>query len=81
VIFFGIILIREIAAVWFLGIWIALQLWSGGLTFLQPQSGGGTAFFAHIGGFAFGLATGLVLLAAQRGPRVPRAGRSGDFFR
>ena len=71
VIFFGIILIREIPAVWFLGIWIGLQLWSGGLTFLQPQSGGGTAFFAHIGGFAFGLATGLVLLAARGRPRVP----------
>ena len=70
-IFFGIILIREIPAVWFLGIWIGLQLWSGGLTFLQPQSGGGTAFFAHIGGFAFGLATGLVLLAARGRPRVP----------
>src|ERR1700745_2064638 len=63
-IFVGIILIREIPAVWFLGIWIVLQLWSGGLTFLQPQSGGGTAFFAHIGGFAFGVAT--VLLVARR---------------
>ena len=71
VIFFGIILIREIQAFWFLGIWIGLQLWSGGLTFLHPQSGGGTAFFAHIGGFAFGLATGLVLLATHGRPRVP----------
>jgi membrane associated rhomboid family serine protease len=71
VIFFGIILIREIPAVWFLGIWIGLQLWSGGLAFMHPQSGGGTAFFAHIGGFAFGLATGLVLLATRRRPRVP----------
>ena len=74
-IFFGIILIREIPAVWFLGIWIVLQLWSGGLTFLQPQSGGGTAFFAHIGGFAFGLATGLVLLVARGRPRVPPSSR------
>jgi membrane associated rhomboid family serine protease len=71
VIFFGIILIREIQAYWFLGIWIGLQLWSGGLTFLHPQAGGGTAFFAHIGGFAFGLATGLVLLATRGHPRVP----------
>jgi membrane associated rhomboid family serine protease len=70
-IFFGIILIREIPAVWFLGIWIALQVWSGGLAFVHPQSGGGTAFFAHIGGFAFGLATGLVLVAANRRPRMP----------
>src|SRR5205823_7848042 len=63
VIFFGIILIREIPALWFLGIWIALQAWTGGLSLLHPQAGGGVAFFAHIGGFAFGLATGLLLLA------------------
>ncbi len=68
-IFFGIILIREIPAVWFLGVWIALQLWSGGLSLVSPQSGGGTAFFAHIGGFAFGLAT--VLLVAKHRPRAP----------
>jgi membrane associated rhomboid family serine protease len=70
-IFFGIILIREIPAFWFLGIWIALQAWTGGLSLLHPQSGGGVAFFAHIGGFAFGLATGLVLIATSRRPRVP----------
>ena len=69
VIFFGIILIREIPAIWFLGIWIGLQLWSGGLAILHPQAGGGTAFFAHIGGFAFGAAT--VLLVAKRRPTAP----------
>jgi membrane associated rhomboid family serine protease len=68
-IFFGIILIREIQAFWFLGIWIGLQIWSGGLSLLAPQSGGGTAFFAHIGGFVFGLAT--VLVVAQRRPTPP----------
>jgi membrane associated rhomboid family serine protease len=72
-IFFGIILIREIPAFWFLGIWIALQAWTGGLSLLHPQSGGGVAFFAHIGGFAFGIATGLLLLATKRRPRVPPA--------
>ena len=69
VIFFGIILIREIPAFWFLGIWIALQAWTGGLSLVHPQSGGGVAFFAHIGGFSFGVATGLALLAVRRGPR------------
>jgi membrane associated rhomboid family serine protease len=69
VIFFGIILIREIPAVWFLGVWIGLQIWSGGLSLLSPQSGGGTAFFAHIGGFVFGLAT--VRLVAKRRPSAP----------
>src|SRR5579862_404136 len=50
-IFFGIILIREIPAIWFLGIWILLQAWSGGLSLVTPHAAGGTAFFAHIGGF------------------------------
>ena len=68
-IFFGIILIREIPAFWFLLIWFLLQLWSGGLSFLQPQSGGGTAFFAHIGGFAYGVVT--ILLVARNRPRAP----------
>jgi membrane associated rhomboid family serine protease len=61
VIFFGIILIREIPAILFLGVWIALQAWTGGLSLVHPQGGGGVAFFAHIGGFAFGVLSGLVL--------------------
>ena len=68
-IFFGIILIREIPAVWFLGIWIALQIWTGGLSLVHPQAGGGVAFFAHIGGFVFGLAT--ILLVAKHRPTAP----------
>ncbi len=70
-IFIGIILIREIPALWFLGIWIALQAWTGGLSLVHPQSGGGVAFFAHIGGFAFGVATGLLLRLPRRRQRVP----------
>jgi membrane associated rhomboid family serine protease len=68
-IFFGIILIREIPAVWFLGVWIGLQIWTGGLSLLHPGAGDGTAFFAHIGGFVFGLAT--VFLVAKRRPAAP----------
>jgi membrane associated rhomboid family serine protease len=56
--------------VWFLGIWILFQLWEGGFSILQPQAGGGVAFFAHIGGFAFGLAT--ARLVATRRPLPPR---------
>jgi membrane associated rhomboid family serine protease len=65
----GIVFIREIPAIWFLGIWIGLQIWTGGLSLLHPQNGDGVAFFAHIGGFAFGLAT--VLLVARNRPRAP----------
>jgi membrane associated rhomboid family serine protease len=65
-IFVVIIFFREIPAVWFLGIWIGLQLWAGGFSILHPEAGGGTAFFAHIGGFAFGAAT--ILFVAKRKP-------------
>jgi rhomboid family protein len=64
----GIIFIREIPAIWFLGVWIGLQIWTGGLSLLHPQGADGVAFFAHIGGFAFGLAT--VLLVAKSRPRA-----------
>jgi membrane associated rhomboid family serine protease len=68
----GFVFIREIPAVWFLAVWIGLQLWSGGLSLLAPQGGGGTAFFAHIGGFVFGVAT--VILVAKQRPVVPSSG-------
>jgi len=66
---FIFIFLREIPAVWFLGIWIIFQLWDGGFSILHPESGGGTAFFAHIGGFAFGLLT--IRLLAKRPPLRP----------
>jgi membrane associated rhomboid family serine protease len=69
VIFIGIIFIREIPAFWFLGVWILLQAFTGGLSLLHPESGGGVAFFAHIGGFAFGVASGLLFVLARGRPR------------
>jgi membrane associated rhomboid family serine protease len=39
----------------FLGFWYLFQLWQGGFSLVVPQAGGGVAFFAHIGGFVFGL--------------------------
>jgi len=68
VIFFGLIFLREIPAIWFLGVWIALQLWLGGLGLTRPE-GGGVAFFAHIGGFACELLT--VHCVAKRRPLQP----------
>jgi membrane associated rhomboid family serine protease len=59
----------EVPAVFFLGLWILLQLVEGGVNILSPQSSGGVAFFAHIGGFAFGIAT--VRLLARRPPLRP----------
>ncbi len=62
-------ILREIPAIWFLGIWIAFQLIDGGFAITHPEAGGGVAFFAHVGGFAFGLAT--VYLFATRRPVQP----------
>jgi membrane associated rhomboid family serine protease len=68
-IFFGIIFLREIPAIWFLGIWFLFQLWQGGWAVAHPEAGGGVAFFAHIGGFVFGMAT--ILLVAKQRPLQP----------
>jgi membrane associated rhomboid family serine protease len=68
-IFFGLIFLREIPAVWFLGIWIGFQALTGSLGLTHPDQTGGVAVFAHIGGFAFGLLT--VRLVAKRRPLQP----------
>ena len=41
----------------FLVIWFGFQLISSSASLQHPESGGGVAFFAHIGGFVFGLLT------------------------
>jgi membrane associated rhomboid family serine protease len=69
VIFVIIIFIREFPAWVFLGFWFVLQAWSGGFSLLHPQEGGGVAFFAHIGGFLFGIAT--IYLFRKRQPLRP----------
>ena len=43
-----------IPAVLYLGLWFLFQLWEGSFSFTHPEEGGGVAYFAHIGGFAFG---------------------------
>jgi membrane associated rhomboid family serine protease len=69
VIFLLIIFIREFPAWLFLGFWFVFQLWAGGVSLVQPEAGGGVAFFAHIGGFVFGMAT--VYLFRKRRPLRP----------
>jgi membrane associated rhomboid family serine protease len=55
IIFFFTIL--ELPAIFFLVIWFAQQALFGYFDLLQPTGGGGgVAYFAHIGGFVFGLA-------------------------
>jgi membrane associated rhomboid family serine protease len=60
---------QEIPAWIFLIVWFGFQAWSGGLALVHPQVGGGVAFFAHIGGFVFGVFA--VRLLALRRPLLP----------
>jgi membrane associated rhomboid family serine protease len=53
-IFVFFILFQEIPAWVFLGVWFLFQAWSGGFSLVNPEAGGGVAFFAHVGGFVFG---------------------------
>jgi membrane associated rhomboid family serine protease len=59
----------QIMAWVFLGVWFVYQLIEANFGLLRPGSGGGVAFFAHVGGFTFGV---LVTLAGIR--RRERAG-------
>jgi membrane associated rhomboid family serine protease len=56
----------EIPAIFFLGIWFLLQLISGLGSLGVTSAGGGTAFWAHIGGFVVGIAVGAVLRSRDR---------------
>ena len=55
----------------FLGGWFVLQAWEAGFAVTHPASGGGVAFFAHVGGFLFGAVT--VYLVARRPLLRPRS--------
>lgn len=55
----------ELPALLVLGLWFLIQLLYGTAELAQPVGqGGGVAYFAHIGGFLFGLA--LIKLFADR---------------
>ncbi|HYT65686.1 MAG TPA: rhomboid family intramembrane serine protease [Vicinamibacterales bacterium] len=57
----------EIPAIFFLGIWFLMQLLSGvGSLGVSNAAAGGTAFWAHIGGFVAGVLIGLVLRTRDR---------------
>ena len=61
----------EIPAVIFLGVWFVSQLYSGFLS-LNTAGGmamGGVAWWAHIGGFVFGLLLAMILSPRRRAPR------------
>ncbi len=57
----------EIPAPVFLVLWFAIQFFSGAVSLAETTSGGGVAFFAHVGGF---LAGGAIAYVLRRSGRV-----------
>ena len=69
-IFLGIIFfLREIPAIFFLGVYFLFQVWQAGGQWTNPPESGGVAVFAHLGGFLFGLLA--VFLFRKRAPLRP----------
>jgi membrane associated rhomboid family serine protease len=67
ILFFTVI---ELPALWMLGIWFAQQAIFAAVNLTNPTGGGGgVAYFAHIGGFAFGLLA--IRLLATNVKQVP----------
>jgi membrane associated rhomboid family serine protease len=66
--FFGPIF--ELPAVIFLGWWALLQFFNGSLSLAARGDAGGVAWWAHVGGFAFGMIVSL--FAAKESPRRRR---------
>lgn len=61
-----------IPAIFFLGIWFVLQVFSGVVQLSVAQRAGGVAFVAHVGGFVAGLLFGAVTAAlTRRSARAP----------
>jgi membrane associated rhomboid family serine protease len=50
----------------FLGVWFLFQLFLGDFALIHPGNGGGVAFFAHVGGFVFGVVVAMVLTRAGK---------------
>jgi membrane associated rhomboid family serine protease len=61
-------------AVLVIGFWFYLQLRDAHDSLVHPASGGGVAFFAHIGGFVFGALTVRFLMVRPPAPRLRRRG-------
>ena len=58
----------RLPAWFFLGLWFLLQLFAGNFALVHPDKtgGSGVAFFAHVGGFVFGVVVAIILTRAGR---------------
>ena len=59
----------RVAAILFLGLWIGQQLLAGLGSLASTSQTGGVAWWAHIGGFVFGVLAGFYF--KKRSPRIP----------
>jgi len=69
----------RISAYFFLGFWFLYQLYEAGFGLLNARAhGGGVAFFAHVGGFLFGVVAARLLITSgqARGRSDPAALRA-----
>jgi membrane associated rhomboid family serine protease len=71
------VFLTRIPAWVFLGLWFLYQLVEGNFgLFTASANGGGTAFFAHIGGFVFGYLVARAVAGTARAPRPAAASSS-----
>jgi hypothetical protein len=56
----------RLSAWFYLGVWFLFQLAEGNFGIFSASARGGVAFFAHVGGFIFGVVVAAVLLRAGR---------------
>jgi membrane associated rhomboid family serine protease len=80
-VFFFFITFIELPAVAVLGFWFILQLFSGVGGLGADVNGGGVAYWAHVGGFAFGAAVTWLFFRGRGDREVQReVPRRPDFF-
>ncbi|MCE5259266.1 MAG: rhomboid family intramembrane serine protease [Chloroflexi bacterium] len=70
IVILGFIRITTLPALLVLGFWFILQLFNGAASVVTSASGG-TAWFAHVGGFVYGLLIGLVTRRKQHDQPSP----------
>jgi membrane associated rhomboid family serine protease len=70
--------LTEIPAIYVLGFWFVMQLFSG-VASLGVETGGGVAFFAHIGGFVAGMV--VIWLFMRIIPQPPKEERVNGLYR
>jgi membrane associated rhomboid family serine protease len=71
-VFFFLITVIELPALAVLGLWFVLQLFQG-VSGLAADVNSGVAYWAHVGGFVFGVAVAFVFLRGRRRPPAPRS--------